>query len=141
MAKPIRVLIVDDHPMVRRGLASALTVSEGIELAGEAEDGDRAIALCNQIKPDVVLMDLLMPGTDGVTAIKSIKTDCPDTQIIVRPFDSSEIARGLNLSSTHPAMVSPDLRRIFRESSAANFAIRIESFNLIYFLQFLAAVN
>ena len=83
MAEPIRVLIVDDHPMVRRGLASALAVSEGIELAGEAEDGDRAIALCNQLKPDVVLMDLLMPGTDGVTAIKSIKANCPGTQIIV----------------------------------------------------------
>ncbi len=83
MAEPIRVLIVDDHPMVRRGLASALAISEGIELAGEAADGARAMTLCKQLKPDVVLMDLLMPGTDGVTAIKAIVTDCPDTRIIV----------------------------------------------------------
>ena len=83
MVEPIRVLIVDDHPMVRRGLASALTVSEGVELAGEADDGEEAIALCNKLKPDVVLMDILMPGTDGITAIKAIKTECPDTQIIV----------------------------------------------------------
>lgn len=83
MDEPIRVLIVDDHPMVRRGLASALTVSEGINLVGEADDGEKAIILCKEQKPDVVLMDLLMPGTDGVAAIKAIKTDCPNTKIIV----------------------------------------------------------
>ena len=62
----------------------------------------------------------------------------PETQIIVRFFDSSEIARGLSFSRTHPAIVSPDLRRIFRESSAANFAAKMENFNLTYFLKFLA---
>lgn len=83
MAEPIRVLIVDDHPVVRRGLASALEISEGIELVGEAEDGAQAIAMSQKLEPDVVLMDLLMPGTDGVTAIQSIREKCPRSQIVV----------------------------------------------------------
>ena len=83
MEELIRVLIVDDHPMVRRGLVAAMEVAEGIEVAGEAEDGGLAISLCKELDPDVVLMDLLMPGTDGVTAIGEIMSSQPHMSIIV----------------------------------------------------------
>ncbi len=69
----IRVLVVDDHAMVRRGLATFLKVFDDLELAGEAASGQAAIELCVQLQPDVVLMDMLMPGMDGVTATRLIR--------------------------------------------------------------------
>jgi len=67
-SSPIRVLLVDDHTMVRRGLATFLQVFDDLELAGEAADGEAAIQLCARILPDVILMDIVMPDIDGVTA-------------------------------------------------------------------------
>src|SRR5262245_35523714 len=70
--QPIRVLIVDDQDMLRRGLAVFLRTQPDIELVGEACDGSEAIELCDRLQPDVVLMDMLMPGIDGPTAIRAI---------------------------------------------------------------------
>ena len=78
----IRVLIVDDHPMVRRGLASFLLVMEDLELVGEAKDGLDAIRRCDQSRPDVILMDLVMPVMDGPTAIREIRQRWPEIQVI-----------------------------------------------------------
>ena len=69
---PIQVMIVDDHPMVRKGLAAFLLVMDDLELAGEAKDGADAIRQCEGAPPDVILMDLVMPVTDGPTAIREI---------------------------------------------------------------------
>jgi two-component system, NarL family, response regulator LiaR len=80
--QPIRVMIVDDHTMVREGLATFLKVFDDLELAGEAADGDTAIDLCAQILPDVVLMDLVMPDMDGVTATRLIREQFPHVQVI-----------------------------------------------------------
>jgi NarL family two-component system response regulator LiaR len=79
---PIRVLLVDDHTMVRRGLATFLMVFDDLELAGEAADGDEAIQLCARLLPDVVLMDIIMPNIDGVTATRAIRQRFPTVQVI-----------------------------------------------------------
>lgn len=90
----IRVLIVDDHAMVRTGLTTFLEVSEGLELIGEAGNGAEAIRLCEQAEPDVILMDLVMPGMDGVTAIGAIKERWPGIQIIaLTSFQEGEMVQ------------------------------------------------
>jgi len=79
---PIRVMLVDDHTMVRRGLATFLKVFDDLELAGEAANGEDAIQLCAQIRPEVVLMDMVMPDMDGVTATHAIRQQFPEVQVI-----------------------------------------------------------
>ncbi len=78
----IRVLIVDDHAVVRSGLASFLLAFDDLELAGEAASGEAAVALCQQGGVDVVLMDLVMPGMDGAQATAAIRQRCPQVQVI-----------------------------------------------------------
>jgi two-component system, NarL family, response regulator LiaR len=81
-SKRIRVLIVDDHAVVRSGLATFLQAFEDFELVGEAGDGIEALRLCAQAVPDVVLMDLLMPEMDGIAATRAIRERHPDAQVI-----------------------------------------------------------
>jgi two-component system, NarL family, response regulator LiaR len=78
----IRVMLVDDHTMVRRGLATFLKVYDDLELVGEAADGETAVQLCGRILPDVVLMDMVMPDMDGVTATEKIRQQFPTVQVI-----------------------------------------------------------
>lgn len=78
----IRVVIVDDHAMLRRGLTFFLRGFDDLELVGEAAGAKEAITFCAQAQPDVVLMDLMMPGTNGVEAIQAIRECSPGTQII-----------------------------------------------------------
>ena len=68
----IRVLIADDHPLMRKGLADILNGVEGIEVVGAAEDGAAAVALAYAVKPDIVLMDISMPGMDGIEATEKL---------------------------------------------------------------------
>lgn len=79
---PIRVMIVDDHAMVRRGIATFIKVFDDIDLVAEAESGTRAIELCSHANPDVILMDLVMPGTDGAAATRVIREKYPHIQVI-----------------------------------------------------------
>lgn len=79
----ISVLIVDDHKMVRDGLSVFLNSHENIEVVGEAEDGREAVRLVNELAPDVVLMDLVMPNMDGMEAMNEIHETQPQTQVIV----------------------------------------------------------
>lgn len=81
-SSPIRVLLVDDHAMVRRGLATFLMVYDDLELIGEAADGETAVSLCEQIQPDVILMDIVMPDMDGITATRIIRQKFPAIQVI-----------------------------------------------------------
>ncbi len=78
----IRVMIVDDHAVVRSGLSAFLSVTPDFELVGEAEGGDEAVVRCGLLQPDVVLMDLMMPGTNGVMATQQIREKYPDIQVI-----------------------------------------------------------
>ncbi len=79
----IRVLVVDDHPVVRAGLAQLLVEAEDVGLVGMAEDGTSALAMAREQRPDVVLMDLEMPGMDGIEATGSIRDEQPGTQVVV----------------------------------------------------------
>lgn len=79
----IRVMLVDDHAMVRRGLTTMLKVFDDMQLAGEAENGETAIQLCAKILPDVILMDMAMPDMDGVATTRIIRQQFPQIQIIV----------------------------------------------------------
>jgi NarL family two-component system response regulator LiaR len=82
-SQPIRVMLVDDHAMVRRGLATFLKVFDDLQLAGEAESGAAAIQLCGEILPDVVLMDMAMPDMDGATTTRAIRQQFPQVQVLV----------------------------------------------------------
>jgi len=82
-SQPIRVMLVDDHTMVRRGLATFLKVFDDLQLAGEAESGAAAIQLCGELLPDVVLMDMAMTDMDGATATRIIRQQYPQVQVIV----------------------------------------------------------
>lgn len=78
----IRVLITDDHGVVRQGLRMFLGLDPEIEVVGEATDGEEAVAMTRALEPDVVLMDLMMPVMDGITAIQTIRSGLPDVEII-----------------------------------------------------------
>jgi NarL family two-component system response regulator LiaR len=81
-SEPIRVMLVDDHTMVRRGLAAFLKVFDDLQLAGEAESGAAAIQLCAEVMPDVILMDMVMPDMDGAAATRAIRQRFPQVQVI-----------------------------------------------------------
>src|SRR5215212_8208097 len=80
--QPIRVMIVDDHDMLRAGLAMFLSTCDDLQLVAEASSGEEALALCLEHHPDVVLMDLVMPGQDGVTTTKTLRERCEGVQVI-----------------------------------------------------------
>lgn len=87
---PIRILLVDDHDMVRRGLAVFLLAYDDLVLVGEATNGAEALEKCAELQPDVVLMDLMMPVMDGITAIRLIRERYPKTQVIALTSFSEE---------------------------------------------------
>ncbi len=79
---PIRTLIVDDHSVVRQGLQMFLGADPEIEIVGEASDGAEALRQARKLRPDVVLMDLLMPVMDGIAATAAIRSEFPDTEVV-----------------------------------------------------------
>lgn len=92
--KPIRVMLVDDHTMVRRGLATFLKVYEDLELAGEAESGETAIHICKEVLPDVILMDMVLPEMDGSAATREIRKKFPSVQVIaLTSFKEGELIK------------------------------------------------
>jgi len=94
LEKNIRVMIVDDHAVVRSGLGAFLAAVPDLELVGEAENGEQAVVRAKALKPDVILMDLMMPGMDGVTATRTIRECNPAVQIIaLTSFQEDELVQ------------------------------------------------
>ncbi|RKR30123.1 response regulator [Arthrobacter oryzae] len=92
-ALPVRVLVVDDQTLVRTGFRMVLDAQDGVEVTGEAADGSTGIDMCRLLAPDVVLMDVRMPGTDGIAATRRIVRECPQSRVIVlTTFDLDEYA-------------------------------------------------
>ena len=90
----IRVLIVDDHALVRSGLRFFLLAFDDLELVGEADSGEEALAMCAQVGPDVVMMDLMMPGMKGATAIRVIRERWPQIRVVaLTNFQEAELVR------------------------------------------------
>jgi NarL family two-component system response regulator LiaR len=131
----IRVLIVDDHLMVRRGLATFLKVYDDLELAGEAAGGQEAIQLCSRVKPDVVLMDMVMPDMDGATATRIIRKQFESIHVIaltsfkdeimvqsalqagaigylLKDVSADELAQAIRAASAGRATLSPEVAEV-----------------------------
>jgi DNA-binding NarL/FixJ family response regulator len=87
---PLRVLLVDDHPVVRDGLRWVFQSAAGVQVVGEAADGETAVRLAAELHPDVVLMDLAMPGLDGVQATRRVKIASPDTAVLILTMSDSD---------------------------------------------------
>lgn len=94
--QPIRVILVDDHAVVRTGLATFLATCADIELVGEARNGEQALLVCEETVPDVVLMDLVMPGMDGLEATRRIRQRYPTVQVVaLTSFRDDDLVQGV----------------------------------------------
>lgn len=129
---PIRVLVVDDHLIVREGLSLILETAEGIEQAGEAADGAEALRLCAELRPDVVLMDLRMPGMDGLTAIRRLAAAQPEIAVLIlTTYDEDDLmlqglqagARGFLLKDTSRAALLDAIRAAARGQTLLSPAV------------------
>lgn len=91
----IRVMIVDDHAVVRSGLAAFLMAYDDLECVGEADGGEKAVMMCPRLKPDVVLMDLVMPDMDGAATTRAIRSKCPSVQVVaLTSFKDDNLVQG-----------------------------------------------
>ena len=135
---PMRVLIVDDHPVTRGGLRTALSTSDEVEIVGEASSGEEAVERVSQLDPDVVFMDVRMPGMGGIEATRIIREDNPKTRVILFTVDESrqviseaiqagvsgyllkdvsaqELVNAARLALEDKAVIHPSLTRAFIE--------------------------
>lgn len=139
-SQPIRVLLVDDHAMVRRGLATFLTVFDDLSLVGEAESAEGAIQLCSETQPDVILMDMVLPIMDGAAATRIIRQQFPSVQVIaltsfkegdliknaleagaigylLKDVSASELARAIRAAHMGRATLSPEAAQSLVETT------------------------
>jgi NarL family two-component system response regulator LiaR len=132
MTSPIRVLVVDDHLVVRKGIRALLATEPDIAVVGEARDGAEAVAEAARLQPDVILMDLVMPHMDGITAIQRILTSQPAARILVlTSFDADDKvfpairagALGYTLKDFGPAELVRAIQRVHRGESSLHPAI------------------
>jgi DNA-binding NarL/FixJ family response regulator len=119
--RPIRVLIVDDHPVVRAGIEGMLASQPDLEIVGQAADGAGAVALCADLHPAVVLMDLRMAGMDGVAATRAIKSRFPAIQVLVlTTYDSdADILRAIEAGATGYLLKDTPREQLFQAIRAA----------------------
>lgn len=118
---PIRILVADDHLIIRQGLRLILETEAGFELVGEAADGAEAVRLCAQLKPQVVLMDLRMPGVDGLTAIGRLQAEQPRIAVIIlTTFNEDDLMlRGLQAGAKGFLLKDTDRETLFNSIRAA----------------------
>jgi DNA-binding NarL/FixJ family response regulator len=139
---PIRVLIVDDHAVVREGLRTFLEIQDGITVVGEAADGEQALTRADELAPDVILMDLVMPRLDGVGAMRALRERAPASRVIVltsflddgrlmgalragaagyllKDVEPAELARAVRSACAGEALIDPTVAaRLLRALSA-----------------------
>ena len=125
--KPIRVLVVDDHAIIRKGMKAVLDLIKDIEFVGEAENGRKALEMDSALQPDVILMDLLMPEMDGITCIQELKTRRPEARILVLTnFAGEEMifpaikagAMGYHLKDSSPEALVEAIRQVYHGESS-----------------------
>jgi DNA-binding NarL/FixJ family response regulator len=109
MAPPISVLIVDDHPVVRRGLRVLLEVAGGIEVAGEAGDGETALALAAEHAPDVILLDLKLPGVDGIAVLGELTARNSPARVLVLTSATEPASASLAMRSGAAGVLYKDV--------------------------------
>lgn len=140
--KNIRLLIADDHAIVRTGLVSLLGATPGMEVVGDAEDGRQAIAAAERLRPDVVLLDLMMPKVDGATATAEIRARAPETRILIlttfgtscdlaralengahgvllKSVTNDELLDGVRQVASGQRVLSPEVRQMLQEDPTA----------------------
>lgn len=136
----MRVVIVDDHPITRQGLRAAFAIADGVEVVGEASSGEQAVSMVDETLPDVVFMDVRMPGMSGLQATRAIRDQHPDVKVIVFSVDESrasvgeairagvsgyllkdvgadELERAARLALDGKAVIHPGLTRTFLEEA------------------------
>ncbi len=127
MSQAIRVLIVDDHTIVRKGIRALLAEIEGMEVVGEADNGQEAVAQAETLHPDVILMDLAMPTMDGIEATRQIKTSQPESRILIMTSFAADDkvfpaikagALGYLLKESTPEDLVQAIRQIYRGESS-----------------------
>ena len=134
--EPIRVYVVDDHPMIRHGLAAMIEGEDDFTLVGEAASGDEAVLRIPGIAPDLVLMDLVMPGTDGITAIERLRPRMPDTRFVVLTslVEPGEIKRAIKAGASGYLLknaTSQELVTVLRETHAGRRVMAPEATDAI----------
>lgn len=135
MTETIRILIADDHPIVREGLRSLIAIQPDMQMVGEAVDGVEAVLKTRSLRPDVVLIDLVMPRKSGIDAIKEIKAEYPDIPILVltsfaedeQVFPAIEAgALGYILKDTAPQKVLEAIRDVYQGESFLNSTVALK---------------
>jgi NarL family two-component system response regulator YdfI len=121
MTQPIRILIADDHLIIRQGLRLILETEAGFELVGEAADGAEALRLCRELHPHVTLMDLRMPGMDGLTAIEHLRAELPEISVVIlTTYNEDELMlRGLRAGARGYLLKDVDRQTLFNTIRAA----------------------
>jgi NarL family two-component system response regulator YdfI len=121
MSNPIRILVADDHLIIRQGLRLILETEDGFEMVGEAADGAEAVSLCADLKPDVVLMDLRMPGMDGLAAIERLRVEQPEVAVVIlTTFNEDDLMmRGLRAGAKGYLLKDTDRETLFNTVRAA----------------------
>jgi NarL family two-component system response regulator YdfI len=121
MSDSIRILVADDHLIIRQGLRLILETEAGFELVGEAADGAEAVRLCAELHPAVVLMDLRMPGVDGLTAIERLQAEQPQIAVVIlTTFNEDDLMlRGLQAGAKGYLLKDTDRETLFNSIRAA----------------------
>ena len=122
MAEPIRVLVVDDHAVVRAGLRGLLELQDGIEVIGDAENGAEGVEAATRLHPDVILMDLVMPELDGVSAMRLLRERLPTARVIVLTsfLDDDKLLPALRAGAAGYLLKNTEPQEVVRAVRAAH---------------------